>query len=96
MCNDVYRPGRFEVQIEIGLPDERGRVQILQIHSSKMKENSFLAADINLEEIGESIFYIKLNMNFTVTAIVSLRQERRFRKTNQGSLSYLLSLSHSL
>lgn len=47
----LLRPGRFEVQIEIGLPDERGRVQILQIHSSKMKENSFLAADVNLEEL---------------------------------------------
>jgi SpoVK/Ycf46/Vps4 family AAA+-type ATPase len=89
MSNLVYRPGRFEVQIEIGLPDERGRVQILQIHSSKMRENSFLAADINLEEIGESIFYINLNMTFTVTAFLSLWQERRFRKTNKGSLSYL-------
>eukprot|EP00250_Pteridium_aquilinum_P005582 c15654_g1_i1 orf=195-2447(+) len=47
----LLRPGRFEVQIEIGLPDEKGRVQILQIHSSKMKENSFLAPDVNLEEL---------------------------------------------
>lgn len=47
----LLRPGRLEVQIEIGLPDERGRVQILQIHSSKMKENSFLSADVNLEEL---------------------------------------------
>eukprot|EP00249_Psilotum_nudum_P022983 c28712_g1_i1 orf=181-2289(+) len=47
----LLRPGRLEVQIEIGLPDERGRIQILQIHSSKMKENSFLSADVNLEEL---------------------------------------------
>ena len=26
----LLRPGRLEVQVEIGLPDERGRVQILQ------------------------------------------------------------------
>jgi vesicle-fusing ATPase len=51
MSNNVYRLGCFEVQIEIGLPDEQGRVQILHIHCSKMKENSFLAANINLEEL---------------------------------------------
>ena len=42
----------MEVQIEIGLPDERGCVQILAIHSNKMKENSFLGADVDLESLG--------------------------------------------
>lgn len=43
----------MEVQIEIGLPDENGRVQILNIHSNKMKENSFLGADVDLQELGK-------------------------------------------
>ncbi|XP_031494447.1 vesicle-fusing ATPase [Nymphaea colorata] len=47
----LLRPGRLEVQVEISLPDENGRLQILQIHTSKMKENSFLAADVNLQEL---------------------------------------------
>ncbi|EFJ05457.1 hypothetical protein SELMODRAFT_137147 [Selaginella moellendorffii] len=47
----LLRPGRLEVQIEIGLPDEKGRLQILRIHSTQMKENSFLASDVNLEEL---------------------------------------------
>ncbi|KAF5729081.1 vesicle-fusing ATPase [Tripterygium wilfordii] len=47
----LMRPGRLEVQIEISLPDENGRLQILQIHTNKMKENSFLAPDVNLQEI---------------------------------------------
>ncbi|KAJ7295855.1 hypothetical protein O6H91_Y158900 [Diphasiastrum complanatum] len=47
----LLRPGRLEVQIEIGLPDERGRVQILQIHTSRMKDNSFLGSNVNLEEL---------------------------------------------
>ncbi|XP_059437985.1 vesicle-fusing ATPase-like isoform X1 [Corylus avellana] len=47
----MYRPGRLEVQIEISLPDENGRLQILQIHTNKMKENSFLAPDVNLEKL---------------------------------------------
>ncbi|KAL3636878.1 hypothetical protein CASFOL_019177 [Castilleja foliolosa] len=47
----LLRPGRLEVQVEISLPDENGRLQILQIHTNKMKESSFLAPDINLEEL---------------------------------------------
>ncbi|KAK1308025.1 Vesicle-fusing ATPase [Acorus calamus] len=45
----LLRPGRLEVQVEISLPDETGRLQILQIHTNKMKESSFLAADVNLQ-----------------------------------------------
>ncbi|KAG8481159.1 hypothetical protein CXB51_025942 [Gossypium anomalum] len=40
------------VQVEISLPDENSRLQILQIHTNKMKENSFLAPDVNLQELG--------------------------------------------
>ena len=29
----LLRPGRLEVHIEIGLPDEAGRLQILKIHT---------------------------------------------------------------
>ncbi|KAI3964642.1 hypothetical protein MKX01_020459, partial [Papaver californicum] len=47
----LLRPGRLEVQVEISLPDENGRLQILQIHTNKMNENSFLAPDINLQEL---------------------------------------------
>ncbi|KAK7400570.1 hypothetical protein VNO78_11780 [Psophocarpus tetragonolobus] len=47
----LLRPGRLEVQVEISLPDENGRMQILQIHTNKMKENSFLAPDVNLQEL---------------------------------------------
>ncbi|KAK9936373.1 hypothetical protein M0R45_013219 [Rubus argutus] len=47
----ILRPGRLEVQIEISLPDENGRVQILQIHTNKMKESSFLSPDVNLQEL---------------------------------------------
>ncbi|XP_021902227.1 vesicle-fusing ATPase [Carica papaya] len=47
----LLRPGRLEVQVEISLPDETGRLQILQIHTNKMKESSFLAPDVNLQEL---------------------------------------------
>ncbi|URE37301.1 hypothetical protein MUK42_17091 [Musa troglodytarum] len=47
----LLRPGRLEVHVEINLPDENGRFQILQIHTNKMKENSFLAPDVSLQEL---------------------------------------------
>lgn len=33
----LLRPGRLEVQVEIGLPDESGRLQILKVISLAMK-----------------------------------------------------------
>ncbi|GLI63735.1 hypothetical protein VaNZ11_006800 [Volvox africanus] len=49
----LLRPGRLEVQIEIGLPDEKGRLQVLKIHTSKMSENAFLAQDVDLLSLAE-------------------------------------------
>ncbi|KAK4205692.1 putative vesicular-fusion protein SEC18 [Triangularia verruculosa] len=47
----LLRPGRLEVQIEISLPDEFGRSQILKIHTSKMKENNVMASDVDIMEL---------------------------------------------
>ena len=47
----LLRPGRLEVQIEISLPDEHGRLQILNIHTSKMREHGTLDRDVDLAEI---------------------------------------------
>jgi len=44
----LLRPGRFEVHIEIGLPDEAGRIQILNIHTLKMRESGSLAKDVSI------------------------------------------------
>eukprot|EP00873_Tetraselmis_striata_P002682 jgi/Tetstr1/422946/TSEL_013725.t1 len=44
----LLRPGRLEVQMEIGLPDAGGREQILRIHTRTMAENDMLAADVDL------------------------------------------------
>ncbi|KAL1883262.1 transport between ER and Golgi ATPase protein [Diaporthe australafricana] len=47
----LLRPGRLEVQVEISLPDEKGRQQILSIHTSKMKASGRLAGDVDLQEL---------------------------------------------
>ncbi|MEW5320150.1 MAG: hypothetical protein WDW38_011247 [Sanguina aurantia] len=50
----LLRPGRLEVHIEVGLPDEKGRLQILTIHTNKMSENSFLSQDVDLASLSET------------------------------------------
>jgi transitional endoplasmic reticulum ATPase len=45
----LRRPGRFDREIEIGLPDRNGRLQILQIHTRGMP----LAKDVNLDTIAD-------------------------------------------
>ena len=45
----LLRPGRFDRLIEIGLPDEKARQEILKIHMARKP----LAEDINLEELAK-------------------------------------------
>ncbi|XP_067825201.1 vesicle-fusing ATPase isoform X2 [Heptranchias perlo] len=49
----LLRPGRLEVKMEIGLPDEKGRVQILNIHTARMKEHSLLSTDVDVLELAQ-------------------------------------------
>jgi transitional endoplasmic reticulum ATPase len=45
----LRRPGRFDREIEIGVPNTQARLQILKIHSRAMP----LGPDVNLQEIAE-------------------------------------------
>lgn len=47
----LLRPGRMEVQMEISLPNEEGRVQILNIHTCKMKQYKKLAPNVDIKEL---------------------------------------------
>jgi vesicle-fusing ATPase len=62
----ILRPGRLEVQIEISLPDESGRKEILQIHTMKMKSTGHMESTINLDEIAAN------TKNFTGAEIESV------------------------
>eukprot|EP00917_Polyrhabdina_sp_WS-2016_P024930 GHVP01053771.1.p1 GENE.GHVP01053771.1~~GHVP01053771.1.p1 ORF type:complete len:717 (+),score=142.90 GHVP01053771.1:301-2151(+) len=50
----LLRPGRFEISVEIGLPDEKGRLQIFKIHTTKMRENNMIEDDVDLEELASN------------------------------------------
>ncbi len=45
----LRRPGRFDREISIPIPDQRGRLEILSIHTRGMP----LAADVSLEKLAE-------------------------------------------
>uniref|UniRef100_A0A8C6TY68 Vesicle-fusing ATPase n=1 Tax=Neogobius melanostomus TaxID=47308 RepID=A0A8C6TY68_9GOBI len=47
----LLRPGRLEVKMEIGLPDEHGRIQILNIHTAKMRQHNLLGGDVDIQEL---------------------------------------------
>ncbi len=47
----LLRPGRLEQHVEISLPDEKGRVQIFNIHTAKMRSNKNLDRDVSLEDL---------------------------------------------
>ncbi|KAI9815624.1 MAG: transport between ER and Golgi ATPase protein [Thelocarpon impressellum] len=47
----LLRPGRLEVHMEISLPDEHGRGQILKIHTAKMRDNNVMHSDVDLAEL---------------------------------------------
>jgi vesicle-fusing ATPase len=62
----LLRSGRLEVHMEISLPDEHGRAQILKIHTTKMRENNVMGDDVNLQELAQ------LTRNFSGAEISGL------------------------
>lgn len=51
--------GRFDREVDIGIPDATGRLEILQIHTKNMK----LADDVDLEQVGLFLFFFLQNCN---------------------------------
>lgn len=77
----LLRPGRFEVQIEISLPDEEGRVQILNIHTARMRKGGYLGPDVNVQSLSEQ------TKNFTGAELEGLVK---------GAVSYALNRNVNL
>jgi vesicle-fusing ATPase len=62
----LLRAGRLEVHMEISLPDEKGRAQILKIHTTKMRNNNVIEPDVNVDELA------KMTKNFSGAEINGL------------------------
>uniref|UniRef100_A0A669EDQ5 Vesicle-fusing ATPase n=2 Tax=Oreochromis TaxID=8139 RepID=A0A669EDQ5_ORENI len=79
----LMRPGRFEVKMEIGLPDEKGRVQILNIHTNKMRSFNILASDVDVKELAaETKNYSGAELEGLVRAAQSTAMNRHIKATS--------------
>lgn len=75
--NALLRPGRFDRQIYVGLPDIRGREEILKIHS----RDKHLAEDVDLNSIAKGtpgFSGADLENLMNEAAILAVRRKDRF------------------
>lgn len=60
----LRRAGRFDREIDIGVPDQAGRLEILRIHTKNMK----LAPDVDLESVaGATHGFVGSDLNSVCT-----------------------------
>jgi vesicle-fusing ATPase len=86
----LLRPGRLEVHMEISLPDEKGRYQILSIHTAKMRTNKVMDPDVDLAELAS------MTKNFSGAEITGLiKDATSFAFSRHVKVSSLLSASRS-
>lgn len=79
----LLRPGRLEVKMEIGLPDEKGRIQILNIHTARMRENKLLASDVDVKELAaETKNYSGAELEGLVRAAQSTAMNRHIKASS--------------
>ncbi|CAH2302801.1 vesicle-fusing ATPase isoform X1 [Pelobates cultripes] len=80
----LLRPGRLEVKMEIGLPDEKGRLQILHIHTARMREHSLLSTDVDIPELSvETKNFSGAELEGLVRAAQSTAMNRHIKATNK-------------
>ena len=83
----LLRPGRLEVHMEISLPDEKGRYQILNIHTAKMRTNRVMDSDVDLGELAG------LTKNFSGAEINGLIKSATSFAFNRHVKASLLQIS---
>ncbi|KAF2718480.1 AAA-domain-containing protein [Polychaeton citri CBS 116435] len=84
----LMRPGRLEVHMEISLPDENGRNQILKIHTTKMRDNSSLAADVDLAELARRTEnYSGAELSGVIRSATSFAINRHIKAGTQAAIS---------
>ena len=82
--NALLRPGRFDRIVQVELPDQEGRLQILQLHT----RNKPLADDVCLENIARETFGFSgahLESLANEAAIIALREKKKFLENRHFS-----------
>ncbi len=55
----VIRSGRIDLHLEIGLPDEKGRLEVLRVHTKHLRDTPAWDPEIHLED------YAKVTKNYS-------------------------------
>ncbi|HHU75701.1 MAG TPA: AAA family ATPase [Firmicutes bacterium] len=80
----LLRPGRFDRIVQVDLPDQEGRLQILRLHT----RNKPLAADVQLKNIAKETFGFSgahLESLANEAAIVALREKKKLLENKHFS-----------
>lgn len=64
----LRRFGRFDREIDIGIPDATGRLEVLRIHTKNMK----LAEEVDLEQVNllGKIIMLFINLKFVINRLL--------------------------
>lgn len=88
----ILRPGRIELHIEVQLPDQQGREEILTIHTNESLKNKLLHPDVNIHTLAT------LTKNYTGAELEGLvRSAAQFalvRETNPNDQTNLTTVNN--
>ncbi|CAE6443423.1 unnamed protein product [Rhizoctonia solani] len=105
----LLRPGRLEVHMEISLPDENGRLQILSIHTASMRKHGVLDSDVDLAELAartknfsgaelnglvKSATSFAMNRHVKVGTMAGISDDIENLRVNMGDFNYALEEVH--
>ncbi|XP_072031321.1 vesicle-fusing ATPase-like [Amphiura filiformis] len=89
MDEALLRPGRLEVQMEIGLPNEHGRIQIFEIYVSKMRNNGKLSKGVDVNELAtQTKNFSGAEIEGLVRAATSMAMNRLIKASSKVEVDY--------
>ncbi len=88
----LRRPGRFDREIEIGVPDREGRFEILQIHTRNMPLEPKYVREFVLEALGRVArntedLKVQKDIEFAIEEVKKLESEEEIERAMKSLLS---------
>lgn len=99
----LLRPGRLEVHVEIGLPDQHGRQQIFHIHTETMRKSQKLDSNVNLTVLAERTKnysgaeiegLVKSASSFALYSCIDVDKDQAHVDEKKSDVDMLVNMSH--
>ncbi|QDZ19504.1 P-loop-containing nucleoside triphosphate hydrolase [Chloropicon primus] len=82
----LLRPGRFDVQVNIKIPDEEGRLQIFRIHTKRMFTSNLVSKDVDLVKLAKMArAFTGAEIEGVVKSAASLAVEDAFKASDSSA-----------